>query len=43
MIQLRRMRWTGNVARMARRGMHIGKAKKKETTRKTKTKVGGKY
>jgi hypothetical protein len=24
MIKLRRMRWTGHVARMGRRGMHIG-------------------
>jgi hypothetical protein len=24
MIKSRRMRWTGNVARMGRRGMHIG-------------------
>jgi hypothetical protein len=38
MIKLRRMRWIGHVARMGRRGMHIGgKARRKETTRKTKT------
>jgi hypothetical protein len=33
-----RMRWAGHVARMGRRGMHIGfggKARRKETNRKT--------
>jgi PAS domain-containing protein len=42
----RRMRWEGNVARMERRRTRIGfdgKARGKETTRKTKTQVGGKY
>jgi hypothetical protein len=37
MIKPRRMRWAGHVARMGRRGMHIGfcgKARTKETTRK---------
>jgi hypothetical protein len=38
MIKSRRMRWAGHVARMGRRGMYIGgKARRKETTRKTKT------
>jgi hypothetical protein len=40
MIKSRRMRWAGYVARMGRRGMHIGywwESQKKETTRKTKT------
>jgi hypothetical protein len=40
-IKSRRMRWTGHVARMGRRGMNTyvigGKARGKETTRKTKT------
>jgi hypothetical protein len=39
-IKSRRMRWAGNVARMGRRGTSIdycGKARGKETTRKTKT------
>jgi hypothetical protein len=39
-IKSRRMRWTGHVAQMGRRGMHIGrwwKARRKKTTRKTKT------
>jgi hypothetical protein len=37
-IKSGRMRWAGHVARMGRRGIHIGgKAKRKETTRKTKT------
>jgi hypothetical protein len=38
MIKSRRMRWTGHVARMGRRGIHAGccgKARRKETTRKT--------
>jgi hypothetical protein len=35
-----RMRRARNVARMGRRGIH-GKTRKKETARKTKTKVGG--
>jgi hypothetical protein len=38
MIKSRRMRQTGHVARMGRRGMHTGfcrKARRKETTRKT--------
>jgi hypothetical protein len=38
MIKARRMRWTGYVAGMGRRGMRMGyKGRKKETTRKTKT------
>jgi hypothetical protein len=38
MIQPRRMRWAGYVARLERRGMHIGgNARRTETTRKTKT------
>jgi hypothetical protein len=44
MIKSRRMRCAGHVARMGRRGMHIGywwESQKKETTRKTKTKGGG--
>jgi hypothetical protein len=39
MIKSRRMRWAGHVALIGRRGMHIGyggKARRKETTRKTK-------
>jgi hypothetical protein len=35
-----RMRWAGQVARMGRRGMHIGywwESQKKETTEETKT------
>jgi hypothetical protein len=45
MIKSRRMRWAGHEERMGRRGMCIGfwlesQKKKKETTRKTKTKVG---
>jgi hypothetical protein len=37
MIKSRRMRWAGHVARMGRRGMHIGYWwERKETTRKTK-------
>jgi hypothetical protein len=38
MIKSRRMRWAGNVARMGRRGIHIGywwKIQRKETSRKT--------
>jgi hypothetical protein len=38
MIKSRRMRWTGHVACMGRRGKHIGfwwESQKKETTRKT--------
>jgi hypothetical protein len=40
MIKSRRMGWAGHVARMGRRGMHIGfgtKTRGKETARKTKT------
>jgi hypothetical protein len=40
MIKSRRMRCAGHVARIRRRGMHIGywwDARRKETTRKTKT------
>jgi hypothetical protein len=40
MITSRRMRRTGHIARMGRRGMQIGywwESQKKETTRKTKT------
>jgi hypothetical protein len=40
MIKSRRMRWAGHVARMGRRGMHIGyrwEIQKEGTTRKTKT------
>jgi hypothetical protein len=39
MIKSRRMRWAGRVARMGRRGMHIGYwwgSQKKEITRKRK-------
>jgi hypothetical protein len=46
MMISRRMRWTGHVTRMGRRGMYTGycgKARRKETTRKTKTYVGGQY
>jgi hypothetical protein len=38
MIKSRRMRWAGHIARMGRRGMHIGycgKARRKMTSRKT--------
>jgi hypothetical protein len=39
MFKSRRIRWTGHVARIGeKRG---GKARKKETTRKTRTYVGG--
>jgi hypothetical protein len=44
MIKSRRMRWTGHVAGIGRRGMHIGfygKARRAETTRKNKMYVGG--
>jgi hypothetical protein len=40
MIKSRRMRWAGHVARVGRRGMHIGYwwgNQKEGTTRKTKT------
>jgi hypothetical protein len=39
MIKSRRMRWARRVARMGRRGMHIGYwwESQKDTTRKTKT------
>jgi hypothetical protein len=38
MIKPRRVRLAGHVARMGRRGMHIGgKARRKYTTRRTKT------
>jgi hypothetical protein len=40
MIKSRRIKWGRHVARMGRRGMHRGywwKARRKETTRKTKT------
>jgi hypothetical protein len=38
MIKSRRMRWAGHAAQMGRREMHIdGKARRKETTRKSKT------
>jgi hypothetical protein len=40
----RRMRWAGHVARMGKRGTHIhysGKTRRKETTRKTKMLVDG--
>jgi hypothetical protein len=43
MMKSKRMRWTPHVACMGRRGMHIGfwwKARRKETTRKTKMYVG---
>jgi hypothetical protein len=46
MIKSKRMRWAGHVARMGRRGIHIGywwNARRKETTGKTKTLVGGEY
>jgi hypothetical protein len=39
MINLRRMRWAGHVARMGRRGMHVGfwwETRRKETTRKAR-------
>jgi hypothetical protein len=45
MIKSGRMRWAGYVARMERRGIYTGfswgKNRKKETTRKTYTWVGG--
>jgi hypothetical protein len=44
MIKSRRMRWTRHVARMGRRGMHVGhwlESQKEKTTRKTKMKVCG--
>jgi hypothetical protein len=35
-IKSRRMRWSGNVAHVGRKGMHFGgKARRKETTRKS--------
>jgi hypothetical protein len=40
MIKSRRMRWAGHVARMGRRGMHIGywwESQEERTTRKSKT------
>jgi hypothetical protein len=43
-IKQRRMRWAGHVVLMGRRGTHTcywWKGKKEDTTRKTKTKVGG--
>jgi hypothetical protein len=46
MMKSRRMRWAGHIARIGRRGMHIGiggKARRKETTRKTKTEECGQY
>jgi hypothetical protein len=46
MIKSRRMRWAVRVARMGCRRMHIGywwASRRKETTRKTKTQVGGLY
>jgi hypothetical protein len=43
MIKSRRIRWAGYIARMRRRGMHIGFwwESKDRYLRKTKTKVGG--
>jgi hypothetical protein len=44
MIKLRRMGWSGHVARVEKRGMHIkfgGKATRKEITGKTKALVDG--
>jgi hypothetical protein len=45
MIESRRMRWVDHVAQMGRKGRHIsyfgGKVRKKETTRKTLTHMGG--
>jgi hypothetical protein len=47
MIKSRRMRRAGHVERMGGRGMYIGywwgSQKERETTRKTKTKVGRQY
>jgi hypothetical protein len=46
MIKSRRMRWTGHVARMGEEKYLKdigGKARRKETTRKPKTLVGGLY
>jgi hypothetical protein len=47
MIKSRRMKWAGHVARMgeARNAYRdiCGKARRKETTRKTKTYMGGQY
>jgi hypothetical protein len=47
MMKSRRMRWVRNVALMLRRGSHIyatgGKARMKETTRKTQMYVLGYY
>jgi hypothetical protein len=46
MIKTRRMRWTGYVACIGekRKAYRIGgEARRKETARKTKTYVGGKY
>jgi hypothetical protein len=44
-VKLRRMRWAGHVARMGEeRKLYkvlVGKARRKETTWKTKAKVGG--
>jgi hypothetical protein len=37
MIKLRRMRWTGHEARIGPKRKIGGKARMKETTRKTKT------
>jgi hypothetical protein len=44
-MKSRRMRWAGHVARMGRKGnsykLLVGKPEGKETTRKTKTYMGG--
>jgi hypothetical protein len=43
-IKWRRVRWVSHVARMGRRGKRIcywWESREKETTRKTKTQVGG--
>jgi hypothetical protein len=44
LIKSRRKRWAGHVARMGRRGnghmLLVGRVRGKETTRKTKMKVG---
>jgi hypothetical protein len=44
MIKSWRMRWAGHVARMGEKRNAIGgEGRRKETTRKTKTWVGGQY
>jgi hypothetical protein len=43
MIKSRRMRWAGNVARMGAKRNAYRILRRKETTGKTKTEVGGQY